>query len=135
MEKIIWDESFSVGVKRIDAQHKELIKMINKLIETPDIKVDSELISDLLSRMTDYADYHFKTEEEYMVEYNYPDYSIHKDQHVEFKKQALAFCLGTMAQQETIVTEIFFYLKNWLTTHVLGSDMEYKLFFNEKGLR
>ena len=91
MEKIIWNERFSVGVRKIDEQHKELIKMINKLIETKDTKVDSETISDILTKMTKYADYHFQTEEQYMIEYDYPDYSSHKEQHIEFKKKTVAF--------------------------------------------
>ncbi len=33
MEKIIGDESFSVGFKGMDKQHKQIINIINKLIE------------------------------------------------------------------------------------------------------
>ena len=135
MEKIIWNERFSVGVRKIDEQHKELIKMINRLIETKDTKVDSETISDILTEMTKYADYHFRAEEQYMIEYDYPDYSPHKEQHIEFKKKAVAFCMDTMAYKETIPTEILSFLKNWLINHILKSDMKYKSFFNEKGLK
>jgi hemerythrin len=78
MEKIIWDESFSVGVRKIDEQHKE--------------------------------------------------------QHKEFRKKTVAFCMGTMAYKEAIATEILSYLKNWLVNHILKSDMKYKSFFNDKGL-
>ncbi len=134
MEKIIWNEIFSVGVRKIDEQHKELIKMINKLIETKDTNVDSEMISDILTKMTKYADYHFQAEEQYMIEYDYPDYSTHKEQHIEFKKKTVAFCMDVMAYKETIPTEILSYLKSWLTNHILNSDMKYKSFFNEKGL-
>ncbi len=133
METIIWNESFSVGVRELDEQHKELIRMINKLIETRDTKVDSEMISDILTKMTKYAGYHFQTEEQYMIEYDYPDYSSHREQHKEFRKKTVAFCMDTMAYKETIPTEILSYLKNWLTNHILKSDIKYKSFFNEKG--
>ncbi len=135
MEKIIWNESFSVGIREIDAQHKELIRMINELIEMKDAKVDSETISDILTKMTQYAVYHFKTEEQYMRDYDYPEYSLHKEKHTEFKKRTVAFCMDTMAYKETIPTEILSYLKNWLINHILKSDMKYKSFFNEKGLK
>lgn len=135
MEKIIWDESFSVGIQEIDEQHKELIRMINKLIGREDISVGSETISDILNEMTQYAGYHFQTEEQYMLEYDYPDYSSHKNQHTVFKKKAVAFCMDTVAYKETIPKEILTYLKNWLIHHILKIDMMYKSFFREKGLQ
>ena len=134
MEKIIWDESFSVGIQEIDKQHKKLIEIINRLIETRNVTVYSETISDVLSEMTKYADYHFRTEEEYMLKYEYPDYSLHKEQHKEFLKKTVAFCLDTMEYKKTVPVEVLSYLKNWLTNHILKSDMKYKAFFKEKGL-
>ena len=132
MEKIIWNEKFSVGIREIDAQHKELIRMINQLIETKDTKVDSETISDILTKMTQYTDYHFQTEEQYLIDNNYPDYASHKEQHAKFKKKAVAFCMETMAYKETVPTEILSFLKDWLTNHILESDMKYKSLLKEK---
>jgi len=135
MEKIIWDENFSVGVRMIDEQHKELFNMINVLIEKKDTTVDSEAISDILMKMTKYTQYHFQTEEQYMIEYGYPDYSSHKEQHKAFRKKTVAFCMETIEKKTTIPEEILAYLKDWLSNHILISDMSYKTFFNEKGLR
>ena len=64
MEQITWTEEFSVGVVRIDEQHKQLIAMINRLIAEPQTTTRSETISDLLTGMTNYAQMHFATEEE-----------------------------------------------------------------------
>ena len=71
MEKIIWNESFSVGIPLLDSQHMELIRMINKLIGAKDVRVNSEAISDTLLNMTNYAIFHFKTEEDYLREHGY----------------------------------------------------------------
>ena len=132
MEKIIWNENFSVGVREMDEQHKRLIGIINELIEADNTTVDSETIFDILTKMTNYALSHFEKEEQYMIKYNYPDYSIHKDQHSEFKDQLITFCKDTKVHKESIPTEIFSYLKTWLTNHILETDMAYKSFFNEK---
>ena len=64
MEKIIWDEGFSVGVRDLDEQHKRIVTVVNTLIDMIDTKVDSEIISDTLTKMTQYASDHFKTEED-----------------------------------------------------------------------
>ena len=71
MEKIIWGENFSVGVRVLDAQHKQIVMLVNTLIEMSDTKVDSEIISDTLTKMTKYAIDHFEREEQYMLEYGY----------------------------------------------------------------
>ena len=39
MKKIVWDKSFSVGVKEMDEQHKQIIMMVNRLIELNGEKV------------------------------------------------------------------------------------------------
>ena len=134
MEKIIWGEDFSVGVRVLDAQHKQIVIMVNSLIEMSDTKVDSEIISDTLTKMTKYAIDHFEKEEQYMLDYGYPEYSSQKKQHQEFKIKTVGFCMETMAHKATVPTEIFTYLRSWWTNHILQEDMKYKKYFNERGL-
>ena len=134
MEKITWGENFSVGVRDLDAQHKQIVMLVNTLIEMSDTKVDSEIISDTLTKMTQYAIDHFKTEEQYMLEYGYPEYSSQRKQHLEFKRKTVDLCMETMAHKVTVPTEIFTYLRSWWTNHILQEDMKYKKFFNERGL-
>lgn len=132
MEKIIWNDNFSVGVEDLDEQHKKIIKIVNKLIEMEDAKVDSEVISDTLTEMTKYAAEHFTYEENLMDEYHYPDYSLHKDQHKQFRKQTAKFCMDTMNYKSTIPIEILTFLKDWWIDHILNSDMKYKSFLSQR---
>ena len=134
MEKIIWNESFSVGIPLLDSQHMELIRMINKLIGAKDVRVNSEAISDTLLNMTNYAIFHFKTEEDYLREHGYPEFESHKKEHTGFRKQTLTFCTDTMAYKDSIPDEILTFLKDWLLHHILVSDMQYKEFFKSKKL-
>ena len=89
MEKILWGENFSVGVRVLDAQHKQIVIMVNTLIEMNEAKVDSEIISDTLTKMTQFAIDHLKTEEQYMLEYGYPEYSIQKNNTRNLKEKPL----------------------------------------------
>ena len=65
MEKILWDDGFSVGVRELDKQHQQIVMLVNTLIEMNETEVASEIISDTLTKMTQYASDHFKTEEQY----------------------------------------------------------------------
>ena len=134
MEKVIWDETFSVGVEVIDEQHKKLIKMLNTMIEAENTSVNSEIISTVLTEMRQYASEHFALEEKYMLEYGYLDYDSHKAQHKEFIKKVAMLCIETTHQSRTVPTEILEYLKHWLINHILKTDMQYKTLFNQMGL-
>ncbi len=131
MDKIIWQDSYSVGVRRLDDQHKKIIHVCNKLIELNDVRVDSEIISSTLNELIKYTLEHFELEEKMMAENNYPEYSSNKAQHKLFMKKTTAFCLDTMAHKATIPDDILTFLINWWVNHILISDMKYKSFFSE----
>jgi len=134
MEKIIWNENLSVGVAEIDRQHKQLVGILNQLLDMQGVTVASETISDTLTRMTDYADYHFNSEEGLMQKYAYPEFETHRKEHVAFMRKTAELAMGTMAYRQTIPTEVLDYLKNWLVEHIMVSDMKYKQFFEQKGV-
>ncbi len=139
MDKIIWDDSFSVGVRVLDEQHKKLVRMINSLIESHNVSVDnlsvdSEVVSDTLSEMTQYMNYHFMTEEKHMLDSDYPEYSTHKQQHDEFMEKTIQFCEDTIARKENIPAEVLSFLMDWLTNHILKSDMKFKPHLNSRSI-
>ncbi len=134
MEKIVWTDEFSVGIKEIDEQHKKLVDLINTLIEADDLSVTSDIIAETLSELTQYVSYHFTTEERYMKEIDYPDFENHKQEHIKFKKQTVNFLLETMEMKDEVPLEILSFLKDWLVHHILETDMKYKPYFEEKGI-
>jgi hemerythrin len=132
VEQITWTEEFSVGVARLDRQHKRLIQMTNRLIATPQTTTDSELISDILSDMTNYAQEHFAAEEELMRQHDYPRLEEHIAQHRAFQKTTVDFCSATMLNVRFVPESVLHYLSDWLVDHILDSDMAYKPFFHER---
>ena len=131
MEQITWTEDFSVGVVKLDEQHKKLIKMINQLIAEPWTDTKSETVSNLLSEMTNYAQVHFTTEEELMRQYIYPQLEEQIAQHRAFKKKTVDFCTATMLNVGIVPETMLNYLSDWLVNHILSCDMAYKPFFRE----
>ena len=134
MEKFTWDDKYSVGVQKFDDEHKILFGMINKLFDSGNTQEDSETVTDLITEMTDYFHHHFRTEEQCMRENGYPGYSEQCTEHSKFVERVLDFCDADLSQPEKIKKDMAIYLRDWLTNHVLVTDMKYKSFFNEKGL-
>ena len=132
METIQWKERYSVGNQLIDSQHKILVGMLNRIIQNEDANVDSEVLSNVLSEIIEYAGSHFNDEETYMEQIAYPELKMHKEEHKQFKLKASHFCLDTMKKKNSVPKEILQFLSKWLINHILHSDMKYKTFCESK---
>lgn len=134
METINWKNEFSVGVKEMDEQHKKLLGMINRLIEEQHTLTDPKTIADLLTKMTDYAQVHFRAEEFLMAEYGYEQKSVQEKQHQGFIDKTISFYSATDLGPNVLSVALLDYLGTWLVEHILQEDMKYKAFFRSKGL-
>jgi hemerythrin-like metal-binding protein len=135
MEPVQWTEKFSVGVRELDQQHQQLIKMLNRLIATQGtIATHSETISDILMAMTRYAQTHFKTEERLMEAYGYPGLEEQKMQHRDFRKKTVEFSTATTLGINQVPEALLEYLVDWLGHHIIEDDMKYRSFFRDKGV-
>ncbi len=79
-----WTEELSVGVERIDEQHRELFEKINDLVAAVKQSVCKYKIGDVIRFLEEYVVFHFGEEEKYMMKFGYPLYEAHKAQHMKF---------------------------------------------------
>jgi len=135
MELVLWSEQFSVGVRELDQQHQQLIKLLNILISRQGtIKPHSETVSDTLMAMTRYAQAHFKAEERLMETVGYPGLEEQKRQHRDFRKSTVDFSTATYYGIDQVPEALLEYLVNWWVHHILEDDMAYRSFFKDKGV-
>jgi hemerythrin len=123
---IMWHDDFSVGVRLLDDQHKRMIEIVNQLAGHPQVAVDSELVSDSLTRLTQYALEHFHDEESLMEAVGYPDLERHKALHQEFRQKIAECCVAATLHVGVMPHALVAYLHDWLSEHVLVEDMKYK---------
>jgi len=132
--RIQWSEQYSVGVKILDEQHKNILRLLNRIQAHADAPSDSEEISELLTQMTNYANEHFRTEEDLMQMYDYPDFSSHRREHLLYWKKTAELAMDILHGKTAISLEMLSFLRQWWTHHVLKVDKKYKTFFEEKGI-
>ena len=127
MENIFnWDESFLVGISRVDSQHKKLVDLINDMgeIALTQEAMDEQKLSSAIKGMLDYAEFHFRDEEDLMQsESLYPAFiQEHQAMHREFFEEAhsLAAAEGRLSHQHA--KKVLNYLVDWLAYHILGVD-------------
>ena len=110
MKKIVWNNQFSVGVKKMDAQHQKIIRVFNTLVDNAQATAGSEKVSEVLSEMVEYASEHFKCEEQLLREHVHPDLEQQRAQHMEFRRQAGEFCLQASKGDEEVTHDLVNYL-------------------------
>ena len=131
---IEWKEEYSIGISIIDKEHKELIRIMNAAMVAKQHGDNIDEISELLKELTTYALKHFSTEESYMIEFNYPEFQYHKEEHHDFSEKAIAYCNRVIEGDYHISNEIFEYLKEWLVNHIQITDKKYVECFRENGV-
>jgi hemerythrin len=132
MEKIEWDESFSIGVDLIDGQHKMLIQRLSEVSEAIEMSQGEGSIAKTLDFLIDYTDFHFSSEEKQMAERNYPHLEHQKQQHEEFRKSLRQFeqDFKEDGATQSLANHIRDFLYNWLIRHIKDVDHKFGEFLN-----
>ncbi len=132
--KIEWDEKYSVGISIIDDEHKKFFGIINKVVHAKEHKEDPNEINEILLAMNNYALMHFKTEESYMEEFNFPEYQSHKEEHNRFSSEIIPYTEKVIGGNYQIASDILEYLKQWLVKHIQVTDRQFIDCFKKNGL-
>ncbi|MCX6121099.1 MAG: hemerythrin family protein [Ignavibacteriales bacterium] len=119
---IKWQDEYSVGVKELDAQHQNLLNIINTLLIGQQDEYNAIKMSEMISSLIHHAYVHFATEERYLAQSNFPDIKTHVLEHVGFIMKTLELSLKVKEGTNDNRLELLRYLKGWYSSHVLGSD-------------
>lgn len=131
-----WSPKLSVGIKAFDEEHAKLVGMLNELFDSMQAGHGKEAMGRILDGLITYTKTHFAHEEKLMTQHGYPNLVKHKAEHEALTKQVLEvqskYKAGATA---TLSLEVMSFLKNWLVTHIQGSDKGYQAFLNSKGVK
>ncbi len=123
MGEITWTGDLSVGVEALDAQHRGLIALINRLAE-PEMTEDG--LAEAVQALIRYAARHFTDEETFIID-NAPDLiADHLGQHSRFIETAYAFAQRFHdGEGFALRDEVHDFLCDWLLSHIRVEDRKY----------
>jgi hemerythrin len=130
MDIFEWENSLSMGIEELDAQHKGLIKKLNDLAEAVlNRKGNAEIIR-TIKFMEKYANEHFSEEEEYMERHEYPGLEHQKKEHERFRNVVgkLREELESEGASEAHAASMQRYLIDWLILHIKSTDLQFGAF-------
>jgi hemerythrin len=119
-----WDSSLETGYEKVDKQHRQLVAALNGLIEASAAGKNREEVFRTLDFLTAYTIKHFADEEKLQMEFDYPDYLVHKRYHDEFKLsvEEMAGRIRKEGPTEALIGEVTMAIGGWLLNHIKGDD-------------
>ena len=123
---VVWDDSYSVDFKPIDDQHRELVAMINELIEgckKGNAAADNSFLQ-VLGKVVNYAKTHFADEEKHLSNVQYPELASQKKEHFNFLFEVVSVT-NDVESGKTPPIDMAKFLKKWLMNHIIQSDKLY----------
>jgi len=132
---VTWNQSWCIGVKEVDAQHQNLVALVNQLNQAMSEGKGKDVLGEILEKLVIYTKAHFRDEERMLTQNAYPDLVEHKAQHVELTKKVLGFQTEFNAGTMGMSIEILQFLSAWLRVHILGTDAKYVALLRSKGIR
>jgi hemerythrin len=128
-----WDESLTLGIDEIDSQHKNLLNKMNNLAEAVLQNKGKDKIGNMLKFMENYAEMHFRTEEEYMARNSYSGLEHQRKEHEQFKSvvEKLYSDLDREGVSEGFAIAVQRYLMDWFILHIKEKDLEFSNFLKK----
>ncbi len=129
-----WDSSLQLGIIQIDEQHKQLVGMINDLHRAMKQRQAMAVTSGILERLVSYTVFHFGVEEKLFQKHGYPELNQHKKVHENLVGKVKEFKEKVEHGDATLSMELMDFLKDWLATHIKGTDKKYVPFLKQHGV-
>lgn len=134
MPLLTWNNALSVKINSIDEQHKKLVNMVNALNDAVEKGETHEVLHKIFTGLVLYTEKHFGYEEKLFAEHGYQTTAEHVEEHEALKTQALELKAKMDTGDFMIGVEVLAFLKDWLTNHIMKSDMAYSDFLVSKGV-
>lgn len=131
IELPVWSAQLELGLRSIDAQHRQLFDLAATLSGSGDqVRIMKTLVA-----LCDYTREHFREEEYMLAAHGYPDLEAHKRQHAEFR--GMLVNLLEKAKSQTLdqtVDDVKQLVGGWLYNHIMQQDIDYLSFVKGKML-
>jgi len=128
--RLDWDESLSMYIPEIDADHQRFIALVNALNEAIVARMDMEEVKKRMRILQDDAATHFTHEEDLFREWGYPQAEEHAHCHAAII-QAMHNIMGVFSKNPTQYEciDAGLKVKQVLITHLLTEDSKYRDFY------
>jgi hemerythrin-like metal-binding protein len=121
---IKWDQSCSVGINELDEAHKALFQIGNRMIKAAVEKRGEEDTREVIEQMIEYAEKHFRREEELLELAKFPErqqhHAVHQRMMNDIRLYKSKYLAGNLEG-----SEVANFLIDWIVNHIKQIDKKY----------
>lgn len=136
---LAWRDSWFLGIEHLDRDHRELVRLLNRLIEVgqrPPLyrhQPPQDGGDDARARLQSLIDHlrrHFATEEAFLQSIDYPEISEHKSEHALLLAELVDLHRDLRASgAERIDEESLEQVRDWFLHHVVAEDRRFAWYY------
>jgi hemerythrin len=125
MAHIQWKDRYNINFREIDAQHRGLLDLLNKLLDLMNGRRNPNQVVHIFDALGDYASTHFSSEERYMQAAGYPKLAAHRQEHAAFVARVKELSGAYDPDNPKVVDETAEFLRDWYLGHIIKIDQDY----------
>lgn len=122
MSLLRWKDEYLTHVEEIDVQHRRLFDLINGIYDLIRVGRGAEGITEALTEVIEFTQFHFATEEKFMGETGFPQSIGHKGEHERLMEQIRELRRSVRDGRVVMSMNEMYFLKDWLLVHFQGPD-------------
>jgi hemerythrin len=128
-ELLKWSSRLHTGIAEIDAQHRQLVDLLNKLYRSIGEKQGGAESRRILGELIACTETHFALEEALMRAMKYSGLKEHQDHHEALLVQVRIVRKRVEEETGVIGIEQLHFLRAWLARHINESDRNFGTYF------
>lgn len=133
-DHLIWKTEYNIGSFRVDREHQGLFKLAKKALKVRTLENDKEETKELreiIESLYEYTAKHFKSEEKYMIEVEYPEFKRHQEIHKDMLVQLYNFTQAIHNLEiDEIELQLYKFIEDYFIHHIVDEDMQIGLWVN-----
>lgn len=134
MPRYQWSSTFEVCVPEIDGDHRVMLELINKIVDTAHTG-DKQRCIVYINRLIEFSLMHFSREEQLLDSWGYGETDAHRQYHVKMHQNAVNhFGKLDAVQGNDALASFCNELLSFLVDDVVGGDLNLKSFLIHQGI-
>ena len=121
MKPIEWDSRLEIGDEFIDLQHRTFVILVARSARALEKRVTHDVLMKIFYEIKKYAEFHFVSEENFMLSVAYPDYIEHEQMHSHLLSE-LSMKISEANRNEKCAPDVLDFLYHWLLVHIARED-------------